>query len=140
MDPVTLALTVAPLVAKAAEHFGSGLWNKAMSDLGDAEWGVLGRMAVSVRKWFDDHKDADGTKAVDDVVAKPSSQESVDNLADVLKKTLANDPDMTRQLKELVDEAKGQSGVVGQMTLQIYGNAQVGKSVQIGTVIGNVSI
>ena len=78
MDPVTLALAVAPLVAKAAEHFGDALLKNVSGDLtdraakatGEAGWSLLGQMAVRIRQWFVGKNDESGTGAVDRVIRR----------------------------------------------------------------------
>jgi hypothetical protein len=137
-----LALAIAPLVAKAAEHFGDALQKDVTGDLtdraaratGEAGWNLLGQMAVRIRQWFQRNKDEAGTKAVDVVLAAPDSQKSTEKLAEVLKDSLAHDDAFRAELQELFDKAKSEPGEVGRFAVQVYGNARVGKIQQFETV------
>jgi hypothetical protein len=142
VDPVTIALAVAPLVAKAGEHFGEALWEKfsdgvaakAGEAAGEAGWGLLGRMTARLRQWFHGRNDDEGASALDTVVKAPDSQRSVNRLAEVLEQRLATDPAFAQELDELVQQAKAEPGEVGQFSVQVWGNASVGKIQQFGTV------
>jgi hypothetical protein len=142
MDPATLALAVAPLVAKAAQTFGEGLWDKfadtaaetAGERAADAGWGALGRLAVRMRAWFADHGDGAGAKALDAVVDLPDSNKAVERLADALQGPLASDPEFAADLTGLFEQAMRAGGEVQQLSVQVRDSAVVGKILQIETL------
>jgi hypothetical protein len=142
MEPVTLALTIAGLIAKAAEHFGDGLWDKfsekaadtAGQEAGDAGFRVLGRIAARVRGWFADRDDTEGATALDTVAAAPDSTRAVERLAALLEQRLRQDQGFSADLAALVAEAQHAGGDVQQFSVTIMDNARVGKITQIGSV------
>lgn len=72
MDPATLALTAAGLVAKKALEAASG-------EAGTSGWQALGRIAQTIRSWFAGDREA--TEALDRLEAKPTSQARTAELA-----------------------------------------------------------
>jgi hypothetical protein len=128
MDPATIALTVAGLLAtKAAEA--------AADQAGKGAWGALTRLAEAVRARFGG--DPEVTQTLDRLDAKPTSQVPTQELAEVLQPRLAADPEYTAELARLVDQAKTDPRV-GTLVTLIQGNAQVGKVTTIGSVTGDV--
>ncbi len=97
MDPATLALTAAGLVAKKALEAASG-------EAGKTAWQALGRIAQTIRGWFAD--DQEGTETLDRLEAKPESQARAAELAEVLTPRLEAEPRLVAELTRLVDQAK----------------------------------
>jgi hypothetical protein len=140
MEPVsTVAIAVAALVAKAAEHLGEKIWAKVSDDTADkvsgavvdTGWNVLSRMAVRVRGWFSGHGEADGVKAIETVVAAPDSKVAADRLAEAVRAALEADPELEKEVRGYVDAAKGSEGSVATFTVQAWGQARIGKILQI---------
>jgi hypothetical protein len=134
MDPATLALMVAPLIAKAAERFGGVAWDRFAGKAGEAGWDVLARLGTRVRDWFSDHDDRDGSTAMDVVIAAPDSSKAVSRLADVLASAMANDRELADELSHLVEEASQAGGEVGRFSVHVGDMARVGKITQIGSI------
>jgi hypothetical protein len=75
MDPATLALTAAGLIAKQAIEAASG-------EVGKTAWQALARVAQTIRGWF--ASDQEATETLDRLEAKPESQARAAELAEVL--------------------------------------------------------
>jgi hypothetical protein len=76
MDPATLALTAAGLVAKKALEAASG-------EAGKTGWQALGRITQTIRGWF--AGDQEATETLDRLEAKPESRARAAELAEVLQ-------------------------------------------------------
>jgi len=146
MEPVsTVAIAAATLVAKAAEHLGEKIWDKFTEDVADKAgeqltatgWDALSRMAGRVRGWFRRHEDKDGLKAVETVAVAPDSKVAVDRLAESLKVALAADPDLEKDLRGYIQAAEQGNGDVATFTVQAWGNAKIGKVVQVNEMKAN---
>ncbi len=129
MDPATIALTVAGLVAKKALEAASG---KA----GESAWAAIGRIASAIRaKFGGDHE---VTETMDRLEAKPTSQARTQELAEVLEPRLEANPDFATELAQLVEQAKAEPQAASFVTT-VQDNARVGKLTNIGQVRGNVT-
>jgi hypothetical protein len=140
MEPVsTVAIAVAALVAKAAEHLGEKIWAKVSDDAADkvsgavveSGWNVLSRMAVRVRSWFAGHGEADGVTAIETVVAAPDSKLATDRLAEAVRSALEADPELEKEVRGYVEAAQAGEGSVATFTVQAWGHAKIGKILQI---------
>ena len=76
MDPATLALTAAGLLAKKALEAAGG---KA----GEGAWAALGRIREAI--WSKFHRDQEVTETLERLEAKPQSQARTAELAEVLQ-------------------------------------------------------
>lgn len=130
MDPATIALTVAGLLAKKALEAAGG---KA----GEGAWAALGRIADAVRRRFGG--DSEVTETLERLEAKPASQGRTQELAEVLQPRLEADPAFAAELARLVEQAKTEPPVASFVTT-VQGNAQVGKLTNIGQVSGDVHL
>lgn len=130
MDPATLALTAAGLVAKKALEAAGG---KA----GEGAWASLGRISEAVRARF--RGDPEATEALQRLEAKPDSQARTAELAEVLQPRLEADPQLLAELTRLVEEAKAAPQAAAFVTT-VQGNAQVGKLTNVGQVTGDVHL
>jgi hypothetical protein len=146
MEPVsTVAIAVASLVAKAAGHLGEKIWAKVADDAVDkmsgaavdSGWHVLSRLASRVRGWFQSHDEAGGVKAIETVVAAPDSQLAADRLAEAVRSALEADPELEKDVRAYVDAAKGSEGSVATFTVQAWGQAKIGKILQINQMNAN---
>jgi hypothetical protein len=127
VDPITI--TVATLLAsKAVEALGG--------KVGEGLWAGIGRLAGLVREKLGG--DSAGAAALERLEANPQDRTAVERLAGELDRHAAADPDFHQQLTALVEEAR-RDPKAGQFVTNVYGNAQVGKLVNIGDVQGNVS-
>jgi hypothetical protein len=97
MDPATLALTAAGLLAKKALEAAGG---KA----GEGAWAVLGRIREAI--WSKFRGDQEVTETLERLEAKPESQARTAELAEILQPRLEADPQLVAQLTRLVEEAK----------------------------------
>ncbi len=83
MDPATIALTVARLLATKAAEAAAG-------EAGKGAWAALTRLAETVRLRF--RGDPEVTETLDRLEARPTSQGRTQELAEVLHPHLAADP------------------------------------------------
>jgi hypothetical protein len=130
MDPVTLALTAAGLIAKQALEAAGG---KA----GEGAWAGLGRLAQTIRRRF--AGDHEVTETLDRLEAKPTSAARTTDLAEVLGPRLDADPGLVAELTRLVEQVKGDPQTASFVTT-VQDNAQVGKLTNIGQVSGDVHL
>jgi len=130
MDPATLALTAAGLLAKKALEAAGG---KA----GEGAWATLGRFAETIRAKF--RGDPEATETLDRLEAKPESQARTAELAEILQPWLEADPQLVAELTRLVEQAKAQPQTAAFVTT-VQDNAQVGKLTNIGQVTGDVRL
>jgi signal transduction histidine kinase len=130
MDPGTLALTAAGLVAKKALEAAAG---KA----GEGAWATLGRISETIRSRFRD--DPEATEALERLEAKPDSQARTAELAEVLQPRLEADPQLAAELTRLVEQAKAEPQTAAFVTT-VQDNARVGKLTNIGQVTGDLHL
>ncbi|MFC7528268.1 hypothetical protein [Actinoplanes sp. GCM10030250] len=130
MDPATLAIAAATLIAtKAAEGTGSAL-SDAMRD-------GLTRLHQAVRARFSG--DTDVTESIRRVEAEPESKALTAELARALRTRLATDPETAAQLEKLVNDIPQGGGAGPSFVTTVKDNAEVGKIANIGEVKGDVS-
>lgn len=125
MDPITLGLLAAGIVAK-----------KALETTGDkaAEtvWASLQTVGDRVRSWFSDNDDDPGTKALEVVEAAPDSQRAVETLADSIANAIGADRSFGDELAALVETAeRGGSAPVASFVTEVRDNAKVGRIIQV---------
>jgi surfactin synthase thioesterase subunit len=130
MDPATLALTAAGLVAKQALEAAGG---KA----GEGAWAVLGRIREAI--WSKFRGDQEVTETLERLEAKPESQARSAELAEVLQPRLKADPQLVAELTRLVEEAKADPQTAAFVTT-VQDNARVGKLTNIGQIVGDVHL
>jgi hypothetical protein len=130
MDPATLALTAAGLVATKALEAAGG---KA----GEAGWAVLGRIREAI--WSKFKGDQEATETLERLEAKPASEARTAELAEVLQPRLEADPQLVAELTRLVEEAKAQPQTAAFVTT-VQDNARVGKLTNIGQVTGDLHL
>lgn len=130
MDPATLALTAAGLVAKQALEAASG-------EAGSTAWQALGRIAQTIRGWL--VGDQEATETLDRLEAKPESPARAAELAEVLTPRLEAEPGLVAELTRLVEEAKANPQTASFVTT-VQGNASVGKLTNIGQITGDVHL
>jgi hypothetical protein len=126
MDPATIALTVAALLAKKALEAAGG---------NAGESATLGEIADAVRGRF--HGDPEVTETLARLEAKPTSQARAAELAEVLQPRLEADPGFAAELVRLLEQAKAEPQTASFVTT-VQSNAQVGKMTNIGQVTGDV--
>jgi len=130
MDPATLALTAAGLVAKKALEAASG-------EAGTTAWQALGRIAHTIRGWF--AGDQEASEALDRLEAKPESQARTAELAEVLQPRLEADPRLVAELTRLVEQARADPQTASFVTT-VQDNARVGRITNIGQITGDVHL
>jgi hypothetical protein len=130
MDPGTLALTAAGLVAKKALEAAGG-------EAGTTGWQALGRIAQTIRTWFAGDREA--TETLDRLQAKPISQARTAELTEVLQLRLAADPRLVAELTRLVDQATADPQTASFVTT-VQDNARVGRVTNIGQITGDVHL
>jgi hypothetical protein len=131
MDPATIALTAAALLAKKALEAAGG---KA----GEGAWAALGRIADAVRRRFSG--DPEVTDTLDRLEAKPTSEARTAEVAEVLGDRLQADPTFAEELARLIDQAKATSPQTASFVTTVQDNAYVGKLTNIGQVGGDVHL
>jgi hypothetical protein len=130
MDPATLALTAAGLLAKKALEAAAG---KA----GEGAWAGLGRLREAI--WAKFRGDPEATEALERLEAKPDSQARTAELAEVLQPRLEAEPQLVAELTRLVEEAKAEPQAAAFVTT-VQDNARVGKLTNIGQITGDVHL
>jgi hypothetical protein len=130
VDPATLALAAAGLIAKKALEAAGG-------EAGKAGWQALGRIAQTIRSWFGG--DHEATEILDRLEAKPTSQARTAELAEVLTPRLEADPRLVAELTRLVEEAKADPQTASFVTT-VQDNARVGRIANIGQITGDVQL
>jgi hypothetical protein len=128
MDPATLALTAAGLIAKKALEAASG-------EAGKSGWQALSRIAQTIRSWL--AGDQEAIETLDRLEAKPESRARTAELAEVLQPRLEADPQLVAELTRLVDQAKADPQTASFVTT-VQDNASVGKLTNIGQITGDV--
>lgn len=128
MDPVTLGMMVAALVAKSALE-------KAGQQAGTAGWETLEQVAQRVRGWFGRRGDTAGERALAVVEAAPDSQRAVETLATAVTAVARQDPGEALAVQQLVDRAEADGGVgVATFVNQVRDQATVGRIIQVSGV------
>jgi hypothetical protein len=130
MDPATLALTAAGLVAKKALEAASG-------EAGKTGWQALGRITQTIRGWF--AGDQEATETLGRLEAKPESQARAAELAEVLTPRLEAEPRLVAELTRLVEQAKSDPQTASFVTT-VQDNARVGRITNIGQITGDVHL
>jgi hypothetical protein len=130
MDPATLALTAAGLLATKALEAAGG---KA----GEAGWAALGRIREAI--WSKFRGDSEVTETLDRLEAKPDSQARTAEVAEVLQPRLEADPQLVAELTRLVEAAKAEPQTAAFVTT-VQDNARVGKLTNIGQITGDVHL
>jgi len=120
VEPVSLtvgALVVA-LLTKAAEKGGE--------NLADAAKAAVGRLVGWLRDRFTQTGDEEGSQALAWAEGAPDSASRMRDLASVVDRRAATDPEFKSQLQQLVDDAKQQQGLqVGSIAQSAFGNQNV---------------
>ncbi|HEX8862963.1 MAG TPA: hypothetical protein VGC06_28490 [Actinomycetes bacterium] len=130
MDPATLALIAAGLVAKKALEAAGG-------EAGKTAWQALGRIAQTIRGWF--AGDQEATETLDRLEAKPTSQARTAELGEVLQPRLEADPRLVAELTRLVEQARADPQTASFVTT-VQDNARVGRITNIGQITGDVHL
>ncbi|MGH8932901.1 MAG: hypothetical protein ACRDZO_20330 [Egibacteraceae bacterium] len=125
MDPVTLGLTIAALVAKKAlEQVGE--------QAGDAGWGLLTSVSERMRGWFVRRGDEAGVRALDVVEAAPDSSRAMEALAGAVTDAAREDAEEAGGLAELVGQVeRAGAPAVTNFVNQVRDQAQVGRIIQV---------
>jgi hypothetical protein len=131
MDPATIALTAAGLLATKALEAAGG-------KVGEGAWAALGRIADAIRRRFGG--DPEVTEALDRLDTKPTSEARTAEVAEVLGDRLQAAPDFAEELARLVEEAKAASPQMASFVTTVQDNAQVGQLTNIGQVTGDVHL
>jgi hypothetical protein len=126
MDPATLALIAAGLVAKQALE-------AAGDEAGRSGMQAMGRMARTIRDWLANNDEA--TEIIDRLEAKPDSQQQIAELAGVLQQRLDTEPTLVAELTRLVEAVK-----VDPQTASFFATVQGNARVDRLTTIGNLHV
>ncbi|MFI7114481.1 hypothetical protein ACIBK9_49790 [Nonomuraea sp. NPDC050227] len=125
-----------PVFLTAATLFLSKLIDGVTGEMGRETWNGMKRLVELVRDRLSG--DDSAQEVISGVEAGNDVPEAARSLAEVLDRHAASDPAFRRTLAELIGEGMADPAA-GRMVTQIYGNAEVGKVVTIGTVTGDVS-
>ena len=120
VEPVSLTVgaVVAALLTKAAEKGGE--------NLADAAKAAVGRLVGWLRDRFTQTGDEEGSQALAWAEGAPDSASRLRDLASVVDRRAATDPEFKSQVQRLVDDAKQQRGLqVGSIALSASGNQNV---------------
>jgi hypothetical protein len=117
VEPVTLGVIVAALVAKALDRAEDRV-------LDDGE-GVLRRLVGALRERFSRADDQVGTTALERVADAPDSPTRVREFADLLDERAAADPVFHGELQALVEQARAAGIDVGSISQVALGDQDV---------------
>ncbi len=130
MDPVTVGLMVASLVAKEALE-------AAADSAGKAGWDLLGRLSSRVRSWFTDEGDEEALSALDAVVENPESKGHALVLAEALQARLPDKPNIALELQRLLEEVESSTDEkMRAFAVNVRESARVG---ELAVVSGSVA-
>jgi hypothetical protein len=121
MDPASLAITVAILIAKRAVEAAAGEAGKGM-------WASIAKLHDTLRVKF--RGDSDVEETMERLEAKPTSEARASELAEVLQSRFQADPGLAAELLRLVEEAQANPTAASFVTT-VRDNAQVGKIVNV---------
>jgi hypothetical protein len=125
MEPITIALTAATLIAtKFAER------------LGDDMGGAVTTIFDAVRRRF--AGDSEMEDALTRLEAKPESEARTKEVAELLETRVQREPAFAAELEQLIGAAEAQQGDTKMVTV-IRDQARVGKVTTIGSIHGDVS-
>jgi hypothetical protein len=125
VDPVTIGMTVAALVAKRfGEHIGQAS--------ADAAWAALGRLVERVRLLFAERTDVEGRTALARLEDAPDSPSRRSALAAALDRAAAADAGVATELHRLVDDVKSAGVQVKTISQHVSGR----QNVQFGDAAG----
>ena len=122
MEPVTLGVIVAALVAKASSRAEG-----TVIDEGEA---ALARLVGALRRRFSGAKDQEGTEALEHVELAPDSPKLVGELANLLDAHTADDPEFRVELEALVEDARA-AGVNVNAVSQVAAGEQIVQTAQV---------
>jgi len=117
VEPVTLGVIVAALVAKALDRAEDRV-------VEDGE-GVLRRVVGALRERFSRANDKAATTALDRVEDTPDSPTRVRELATLLDERAADDPVFRGELQELVEQARAAGVDIGSIVQAAVGDQNV---------------
>lgn len=122
MEPVTLGLAAASLVAKAALEAAAG----------ETSWNALKSVGNRLRNWFAHRDDDEAVKALDGVEAYPDSPKAIEALAGRITEAARSDPDEADGLSRLVDNIEAAAGApIVTFITQVRDQAKVGRIIQV---------
>jgi hypothetical protein len=122
MEPVTLGMIVAALVAKASSRAEG-----RVIDEGEA---ALARLVGVLRRRFSGADDQQGTEALEHVELAPDSPKLVGELAVLLNERAAGDPAFRGELEALVKDARA-AGVDVNVVSQVATGEQIVQTAQV---------
>ena len=110
--------------------------------LADAAKAAVGRLVGWLRDRFSQTGDEEGSQALGWAEGAPDSPSRMRDLASVVDRRAATDPEFKSQLQQLVDDAKQQQGLqvgsiarsaIGNQNVQTGGNQDTSVTVSYGT-------
>jgi hypothetical protein len=124
MDPVTLGLVAAAVVAKAAlEQVGDRA--------GQAGWSGLRAVSARLRGWFAAEGREQGVAALEVVEAAPDSELAVQRLAVEVTEVVRDRP-LAEELQRLLEELEADGGAaVASFVTEVRDQARVGRIVNV---------
>lgn len=127
MDIVQIATAavalLAPYLIKAGESAAGKVGEKALEK--------VEALYQAIRRRFAADKNDYAEKTLQRMEEQPTSEGCQAALADILAEKAQNDPGFAQELMQLVQSATQDKTVV-QILTQVYGNARVGKIINIG--------
>jgi hypothetical protein len=134
MDPVSVGIVAAALLAKAVEKAAEKAVEKVGEGAGEAGVGALGRFAGWLRQRLAGQAEAGA--AVARVEEAPDSPSRVTALGEVLDRLAQQDPGFAGELRQQVEQARGAGVDVKGITQTAVGN----QNVQLADVQGTVHV
>ena len=118
MEPMTIGVLVATLLAKTLDRAETGLIDGAMQ--------VAQKALETLRKRF--RGDSEATKALEALAQTPDSKRREKALADLLEARAAHSPELLDELKTIVNEAETAGMTIGsiEQIIEGDGNVQIG--------------
>jgi len=117
MEPVTLGVIVAALIAKALD--------RAEDEAVDRGVGVVRRAVSSLRERFSREGDQEAQQALERLAEVPDSPKLMRTLGDLLDERAERSPEVRAELERLVKDAKSVGMDIGSITQTAIGDGNV---------------
>lgn len=117
MEPITLGVIVAALVAKALD--------RAEDEAVDRGVGIVQHAVDSLRGRFSQDGDQEAEQALERLTNVPDSPRLMRSFADLLDERAGRSPDLRVELEQLVEDAKSAGVDIGAITQTAVGDGNV---------------
>jgi hypothetical protein len=127
MEPIQIATSAVTLLVPYLVKGGESIAEKA----GEAVWEKLTTLYQAIRNKLNSDKDDFAQQSLARLEQKPDLEARQRSLVDVLTEKIESDAEFAKLLSRLTQETT-QDQSVGQFVTSVFGQAQVGKIINIG--------